>query len=531
MKNKFLFSLILLLIFAAAVAQTPQSASQQPVPPAVASPQASPAPSASPAQRSPGPVASPSASPMPQASPSASPQVPHPQIETEEAQEQPEKEHKLTPAEAKDLLKSVDEVLHWVSEDTLLPVKHSVKKKIVSREQVEKFISDRFKNDVDRIRFERSELVLKKFGLLPREFDLHSFLIKLLTEQVAGYYDEKTKTMNLLDWVAPDMQKGVMAHELTHALQDQSFDLAKLAKREEEIEKRGLDDLRALLQNDEQSTCRSAILEGQGMVVLVDYELKPYGKSIENSPQIVDLIQGTMEKDKSSPVFESAPLLLKEELMFPYRQGMNFIKELLLSGGKKLAYEGVLENPPQTTREILQPKEYLAHRRITPMFLPDVSFLKKDYESYDAGAVGQLDVAILLKIFASDAQANYLSPEWRGGAYFAAGRKGAKPTDKNSTGHIGLFYQSKWATVGAAQEFARIYASSLSQRYNGLQPQPTQTPGLEQFNSTDGPIFIQQTGNLVMVSESFDPASAKQLIDTGLKQAQAAGPEQAKAAD
>lgn len=161
-----------------------------------------------------------------------------------------EKKHKITPAEAKELFQSVDQILHFASSDTLLPIKHSVKKEMVSRDQVEKYIGDKFKDDVDRIRFERSELVLKKFGLLPRKFNLHDFLIKLLGEQVAGYYDEKTKTINLLDWVAMDMQKPVMAHELTHALQDQSFDLTKMTKKDEEIEKRGPEEPNALIQID-----------------------------------------------------------------------------------------------------------------------------------------------------------------------------------------------------------------------------------------------------------------------------------------
>jgi len=112
----------------------------------------------------------------------------------------------------------VDEILRFARKDTGLPIKKKVKRTIVSRAQVEKYIGEKFKDDADRIRFERSELVQKKFGLLPRTFDLHNFLIKLLTEQVAGYYDEKTRTMNLLDWNEPDMQRPVMAHELTHAL-------------------------------------------------------------------------------------------------------------------------------------------------------------------------------------------------------------------------------------------------------------------------------------------------------------------------
>src|SRR5215470_2034879 len=147
-----------------------------------------------------------------------------------------EKEHKITPEEATDLFRWVDQILRFASQDTGLPIKHSVKKAMVSREEVETYIGDKFKDDVDRIRFERSELVLKKFGLLPRTFELHSFMIKLLAEQVAGFYNEKKKTINLLDWVALEMQKPVMAHELTHALQDQSFDLNKLMKKDEENE-------------------------------------------------------------------------------------------------------------------------------------------------------------------------------------------------------------------------------------------------------------------------------------------------------
>jgi hypothetical protein len=430
--------------------------------------------------------------------------------------------HRLTPEESKELLQSVDEVLHFASQDTLLPIKHSVKKAIVGREQVEKYLNEKFESDVDRIRFERSELVLKKFGLLPRNFKLHDFLIQLLSEQVAGFYNEKSKTMNLLDWVELDMQKPVMAHELTHALQDQSYDLEKMSKKEEEIEKRGLDDLDALLRNDEESTCRSAVMEGQAMIVLLDYILAPSGRSVQDSPKFVDLMQGRMEKGGESPIFDRAPLLLQEELVFPYRQGMTFIKELLLAGGKKLAYTGVLDNMPKTTREILEPKEYLAGHRVPPLLLPDLGFLKKDYEAFDAGAVGEFDVVVLLKVYAEDAVAQRLSPDWRGGAYFAAGRRGAKPADPNSSAHIGLYYISKWANEASAREFAKIYASALPQRYSGLQraqPDPAQ-PGLEKYLTKDGSIFIQQTGTAVVAVESFDPETAGKLIKAGLKQAE-----------
>jgi hypothetical protein len=453
---------------------------------------------------------------QPAASPQASPQpTPSHRLEIEPV----EKEHKITAVEAKELFQSVDEILRFASQDTGLPIKKKVKRTIVSRQQVEKYIGDKFKNDADRIRFERSELVQKKFGLLPRDFDLHGFLIKLLTEQVAGYYDEKSKTMNLLDWNEPEMQRPVMAHELTHALQDQSYDLEKMSKHDEEIERKGLDNLDELIRNDEESTCRSAVLEGQAMIVLLDYVLAPSEGSVAKAPQIVDLMQAQMDKSRGSPVFDSAPLLLQEELAFPYRQGMKFIRDLLVAGGKQLAYKGVLERMPQTTREVMEPKEYLAGHRVPPLLLPDFGFLKKDYEPFDAGAVGELDVNILLRVYADDDVAKRLTPEWRGGAYYSAGRKGAKPPDRNSTAHIGLYYISKWATEEAAQDFAKVYTAALSKRYKELHRVPADAaiPGRNAYSSADGPIFIQQTGNTVIAIESFDQDFAKKLMQTGVK--------------
>lgn len=496
----------LLLFISLGYAQSP-TASQSPQ----AVPTPSPAAVATPAQ-----ATQPAAAPAP-AQPQTTPaQSPSHRLEVEPV----EPEHIITKAEGKELFQSVDEILRFASQDTGLPIRKKVKRTIVSRTQVQKYIGDKFKNDADRIRFERSELVQKKFGLLPRTFNLHEFLIKLLTEQVAGYYDEKTKTMNLLDWNDPEMQRPVMAHELTHALQDQSYDLEKMSKREEEIEKRGLDDLEQLIRTDEESTCRSAVMEGQAMIVLLDYVIAPQGGSVEKTPQIVDLMQAQMDKSRGSPVFDSAPLLLQEELAFPYRQGMKFIKDLLVAGGKKLAYNSVLERLPVTTREVMEPKEYLAGHRVPPLLLPDLGFLKKDYEPFDAGAVGELDVNILLRLYTDEDVAKRLTPEWRGGSYFAAGRRGVKPPDRNSTAHVGLFYVSRWATEAAAAEFARTYAASLAKRYTALHRAPTDAsvPGLNKYSSADGPIFIQQTGNVVVAVESFDEDAARKLLEAGGKQ-------------
>ncbi len=235
--------------------------------------------------------------------------------------------------------------------------------------------------------------MLKKFGLLPRDFDLQTFLVALLREQVAGYYDIKTKTVNLLDWIDSEQQRPVLAHELTHALQDQSFGLEKWMK----VGDTDLNDKKettaADIENDEISEARQAVVEGQAMVVLVDYLLAPTDQSIITSPQIADALkEGMLVGSDDSPEFKDAPIFLKEELTFPYRYGLDFETELLRTGGKEKAFASAFANPPRTTRQIMEPKTYFSGEQLEPMRLPDFQRDFKNYERFDVGAIGEFDV-------------------------------------------------------------------------------------------------------------------------------------------
>ena len=133
----------------------------------------------------------------------------------------------ITPDEAKQLFGLVDELLKFSSQESGLPIKSDVKRQLTTRADVEQYLTERFNEDEDAKRMQRSEIVLKKFGLLDRDFNLKPFLLALLKEQIEAYYDPKTKTVNMLDWISVDEQKPVLAHELTHALQDQHLDLEK----------------------------------------------------------------------------------------------------------------------------------------------------------------------------------------------------------------------------------------------------------------------------------------------------------------
>src|ERR1700693_4542093 len=274
-------------------------------------------------------------------------QTPPTQPPTTPSTEKPEV--KITPREAEELFHSVDEILAFDSKQTGLPIKKQVKRRLTSRDEVEGYLTKHMK-DQDVKRLQRSELVLKKFGLLPRDFELEKLLVALLREQVAGYYDPKTKTVNLLDWVPMEEQEPVMAHELTHALQDQMVGLEKWMKRgEKDLGEIRKDPTPADIENDEMDDTRQAVVEGQAETVMLQYELAPVGRSILDSPDLVEAMESQMANGTDdSKVFKDAPIFLRESLTFPYSYGLKFEVKLLEKGGKEKAFAGVLANPPPT---------------------------------------------------------------------------------------------------------------------------------------------------------------------------------------
>ena len=442
-------------------------------------------------------------------------------------EEPPKEEVKITPRQAEELFHSVDEILEFDSKQTGLRIKKEVKRKLTSRDEVVSYLTKHL-NDEDTKRLRRSELVLKKFGLLPRDFNLETFLVALLREEVAGYYDPKTKTVNLLDWVPIEEQEPVMAHELTHALQDQSIGLQKWMKRGEkdlgEIKK---DPTPADIENDEMDNAREAVIEGQAQAMMFQYALAPSGHTITNSPALVDAMEEeTLTGTPGTKVFNAAPIFMKESLTFPYSYGMQFVVTLMQKGGKDKAFAAVLQNPPHTTRQIMQPETYLSGEKIEPMRVPDFKHDFKNYEKFDIGAMGEFDVAVLIEQYAGKPLSKRLCPEWRGGYYYAAKPKPDTKSDSARTAPLGLLYVSRWSSADKAAEFAEIYARSLKQRYKKADEVEDSAPGngapqndskadvlkgRHAWTTEDGAVVIEEQGDTVLVSESLDAATTAAL--------------------
>lgn len=424
----------------------------------------------------------------------------------------------LTPAEAEELFRSVDDIMKFCSEDTGLPIKSPIKRELGNRDQVVQYITQKMEDDPDTKKFERTEIVLKKFGMLPLDFQLKPFLIKLLREQVAGFYDAKTKTMHLLDWLPAEVQRPVMAHELTHALQDQTVDLDKWTGEKTDAADKAADPINAEIEDDEDSTARSAVVEGQGTAVMIDYILLPMGKSLETAPELGDVMKKAMDSPEGEgmQVLASAPVLLKETLTFPYRDGLGFVQALLKAGSKKKAYAGALMDPPHDTHQILHPQDYLDHKPTPVMHMPDLSSaLGNNYAKYDVGSIGEFDLNVLFKQFGDERAAKQLSPEWDGGMYYAAikQKKSGTGVGEASPANVALLYVSVWKSANTAREFAASYGQTVAKRYTGYVRKDCagqsdcstwNAPGVE-------PVIVQVLGDRVFVSESFDQKTADAL--------------------
>jgi hypothetical protein len=433
----------------------------------------------------------------------------------------------MTKEQAKELFRSVDEILSFASSDTKLPIEHTVKRKLISRDEVNRYLREKFDEDEGAKRMERSEIVLKKFGLLDRDFHLGPFLLSLLTEQIAGFYDNKTKTVNLLDWIQPDEQKPVLAHELTHALQDQKVGLTKWSSVSLNGPSHNVQEDNRHLQVDEADTARSAVAEGQAMAVFVDYTLLPTGKTLADAPEMMDKLKDQVADTSGSPVMARAPLLLQESLLFPYSDGLNFEQAILVKAGKEAAFAGVLANPPSSSFEIMHPEAYMMHAPVPVVRLPDIHpLLDPEYTPYDIGVMGELDVRILIELFGGREMADALAPAWNGGAYFAAQRKSAvTAAEKESTASLGLLYYSSWKNRDSARSFMRIYADEISRKYSGVVERTRdEADDREQVYSTrEGDVLISLSGTGVFVGEGFDLALARKLRDT-IVSAQPQGP-------
>src|SRR5438105_10213470 len=219
------------------------------------------------------------------------------------------------PATEADFIAAADEVLGQMSQITGLKLVTPLKQSLRSREEIRAYVIKQMKEEKNAAERYADQRSAEAFGLLPKGFDLDSFMINVLTEQVEGLYDPKTREFYIADWSPLGDQRMVMAHELTHALEDQHFQIEAW--------------LRAARPNEDAELARDAVLEGSAMAAMVDYLMLGTGRSLKDLPDFDPAILFDQLDMQNTPALKSAPPFIKDALIFPYISGLNFSAAVL----------------------------------------------------------------------------------------------------------------------------------------------------------------------------------------------------------
>jgi hypothetical protein len=301
-----------------------------------------------------------------------------------------------------DFFQAADDVLAEMSKLLSMPILHPVKKSVRSREQIRSYLLAQEKMEIDSAKDYADQRTLEMFGLLPKDYPLEQTLNDILTEQIAGLYDPDSQEFFISDWTDPAELRMVMAHELTHALQDQHYHIDTWRD--------------AAKPNDDAELARDAVLEGAATAAMMDYMLRDEGKGVRDLPVIdPSLVIGDAS---SSPQLAKAPMVLRDELLFPYTEGMLFTQQVLKATSGWPDFGRVFANPPASTQQIMHPDLYLHGVTHADVTLPDFfTLLPAQWKQLDENAMGEFGVQEVLKQFLSAAQAQSLSPAWAGDRY------------------------------------------------------------------------------------------------------------------
>src|SRR6204780_5238214 len=197
-----------------------------------------------------------------------------------------------------------------------LPIKEPLKKTLRSKEEIRNYLIREDKEDKDEAQRYADEKSLQVFGLIPKGFPLDSFMLDVLTDQIAGLYDPKAKEFYIADWIPAEQQRSVMSHELTHALEDRSFEIDPWIK--------------AARPNDDAELARESVSEGTAMAAMVDYTLRDQKMSVRDLPDVTLLIRsGAIEEMSKDELLSKAPPYIRDDLLFPYLAGTTFSQQFL----------------------------------------------------------------------------------------------------------------------------------------------------------------------------------------------------------
>jgi hypothetical protein len=234
----------------------------------------------------------------------------------------------------------VDSLSPAVEKAVGLKFKSPPRSAVRSREQVRAYVLHKLDQELPSDKARGLQAAYRLLGLLPDTLDLRTLLLDLFTEQIVGYYEPDSTTLFVVANADPTVLRAVVAHELVHALQHQYIPLDSI--------------MRQTGDNDRLAAAQS-ILEGQatlgGLQVMVPEQ------NLWAMPEFWDTYRGQFRTQQANmPVFNKAPRILRESMIFPYLAGADFLRWWAGSEHRDTVPFGA--RMPVSTEQILHPERY-----------------------------------------------------------------------------------------------------------------------------------------------------------------------------
>jgi hypothetical protein len=337
----------------------------------------------------------------------------------------------------------VDTILQQDEDIRGLTASNSINVDYLSQDQLRQKMIEDFQTEMPEQKLQDTQDMMVMLGYIPGGLDLEKLLIDLYTEQVAGFYDVKDKSMYLVSTEKDSMSamdKYILSHELVHFLQDQNFNLNRPPFNDSDSPDKT---------DDDAATAATCLVEGDAQTTSDTW--------LATNMTASDLMDLQRESGQfSTKVMDSAPDYIRDGLMFPYEEGQSFVQYLKRKAGYG-AINKAYQKPPSSTEQIYHPEKYTANEAPVEISLQDESGrLGESWKLAYENVLGEFDVYELFKPYFSDSNAREAAAGWGGNKY---------QYYNDDAGDKLLFQDYAWDSEKDAQEFSAGYMDYLKARF------------------------------------------------------------------
>ena len=397
-------------------------------------------------------------------------------------------------ADTSELLKAADEMVQVTARIRGLEPKAPIARGVKSRAEISEYLNQQVRDNYSHGELQLEGKMLSTLGLIPVSLDYKDFILKLFTEQVGGYYDPEKKTFFIASWLPAEEQKPIMVHELGHALQDQHFDVNKILKEDRR------------LRNDDRTMAHQALMEGDGMVIMLNYLLEPVKRNFAQLPDLAFIMRTQMSTMQSqSEVFSSAPAYIQESVLFPYGYGAAFLQKIWAQNPSWESVNKIYSDLPTSTEQIMHPEKYYGTRdEPKPVNAEAVAAkLGGDWKVAYKNVLGEFALNLLLTLHVTEERSKRSAAGWGGDQVLLL---------ENKAGKNAVLVETVWDTVEEADEFFSALQAWFQARFPSGKKSNESATGFYLIQDKEAHALRQEATSVRFViglTESDSPKLAK----------------------